>query len=80
MGSQWLGMGKDLLQVDIFRQTIEQCDKALAPMNVSLKSLYENPTEDVFKNPINVMTGVIGMQVGSGGDLEKLSVGGLRIL
>lgn len=63
MGSQWLGMGRDLLQVEIFRATIEQCDKVLAPMNVSLRTLFENPTEEMFRNPIHVMTGVIGMQV-----------------
>uniref|UniRef100_A0A8D8XXN1 Fatty acid synthase n=1 Tax=Cacopsylla melanoneura TaxID=428564 RepID=A0A8D8XXN1_9HEMI len=74
MGSQWLGMGRELLAVDIFRSTIDQCDKALAPMNVSLRSLYENPNEDVFKNPINVMTGVIGMQIGLINILKSLGV------
>lgn len=70
MGSQWLGMGRDLLQVDIFSDTIDLCDKVLAPMHVSLRRLYENPNEDVFKNPINVMTGVIGMQVNVNQRLE----------
>ncbi|KAI5709648.1 hypothetical protein M8J75_001994 [Diaphorina citri] len=74
MGSQWLGMGRDLLQVDIFRDTIDLCDKALAPMHVSLRRLYENPNEDVFKNPINVMTGVIGMQIGLVNVLKTLGV------
>ncbi|XP_026677524.1 fatty acid synthase-like [Diaphorina citri] len=43
-------------------------------MHVSLRSLYENPNEDVFKNPINVMTGVIGMQIGLVNVLKTLGV------
>ncbi|MBI4785615.1 MAG: aminotransferase class I/II-fold pyridoxal phosphate-dependent enzyme [Chloroflexi bacterium] len=32
IGSQWPGMGKELMQYPVFRQTLEQCDQAFRPL------------------------------------------------
>ncbi|RUS75295.1 hypothetical protein EGW08_016938, partial [Elysia chlorotica] len=49
MGSQWVGMGRSLMALDVFRQSIEETAAILSPFGVDLMSLLMDGTEDKLK-------------------------------
>ncbi|CAH0560904.1 unnamed protein product [Brassicogethes aeneus] len=64
MGSQWPGMAKDIIQIPIFRSTVEKCALALKPFNIDLVAIILNGTEETFNNCINCFVSVVAVSVG----------------
>lgn len=62
MGSQWPAMGKDMMEIEVFRKSIMEADEVLKPYGVHL---YENLISDgkQFDKVVNSTTGVISVQV-----------------
>ena len=49
MGSQWLGMGRSLMALDVFRESIEETAAILKPLGVDLMGYLTHGTEETLK-------------------------------
>lgn len=63
MGTQWQYMGRDLMILDCFRESIMQSDAALRPYGVQLYDLIIHPQDDTFANVVNSFVGIVAIQV-----------------
>lgn len=52
VGTQWLGMGCDLMEIPIFAEAIEQCHEILASKDVNLKKILMSTDEKMFDENI----------------------------
>ncbi|XP_072160628.1 fatty acid synthase [Bemisia tabaci] len=64
MGSQWAGMGSQLLHIPVFRAAIERCDQVLKPHGVDLLHIITTPDEAIFDNILNCFVGITAIQIG----------------
>lgn len=62
MGSQWTGMGTQLMQLPIFASSIQKCHKTLEPKGIDLIDIITNPNEK-FENILNSFVGIAAIQV-----------------
>ncbi len=67
MGTQWGGMGQELMRIQVFRNSVKQCSEALRPLGVDPYSLIMNGDDDVFKNTMHSMVCIAAIQVYCGG-------------
>lgn len=63
MGSQWAGMGRELLSIDTFQRSIRRCADALKPVGVDLLNLLLNGTAETFENVVNSFVSIAAIQV-----------------
>lgn len=63
MGSQWNGMGKGLLDIPIFANAIERCDKVLKPNGVDVYKILTSEDPALFDDIVNAFVGIIAVQV-----------------
>jgi fatty acid synthase len=64
MGSQWSGMGRDLLQLPTFAQTIDRCDAVLRPRGLDIRHIITDTDPKLFDNILNAFVGIAAIQVG----------------
>ncbi|KYQ49068.1 Fatty acid synthase [Trachymyrmex zeteki] len=64
LGSQWPGMGRNLLKFHVFVKTIKRCDNILKPYDISVKDILTNTDEKVCKSALNAFLGIIAIQIG----------------
>ena len=63
MGSQWSGMGRDLMSVDAFRQSIMQSHAVLSQFNISLYDMIMDCSEMTFRDILSSFVGIVAIQV-----------------
>ena len=66
MGTQWCGMGRDMLHIDVFRQSLERSDVVLKRHgggDVDLMRLIREGDEETFQNTLNSFVGIAAIQV-----------------
>ncbi|GFS17754.1 fatty acid synthase-like [Elysia marginata] len=63
MGSQWVGMGRSLMALDIFRDAIHECSDALKPFGIDLLNLIMNGTQDSLKTIIAPFICIVAVQL-----------------
>ena len=63
MGTQWPHMGRDLMTLDCFRESIMRSDAVLRPHGIQLYDLLMNPKDDTFSCIVNSIIGVTSIQV-----------------
>lgn len=63
MGSQWNGMGKRLMDLPLFRESIERSAKVLATKNVDLLHIVTTDDPSVFDNILHAFVGIAAIQV-----------------
>ncbi|RZC40550.1 fatty acid synthase-like [Asbolus verrucosus] len=63
MGSQWPGMAKDLMRIEVFRSTMRKCAIALKPYGIDLENVVVNGTEEIFRNVVNTFTAITAVSV-----------------
>lgn len=64
MGSQWIGMARDLMQIPIFASAIEKCAKVLEPKGIDLmKILIDTSDPTMFDNILHSFLGIAAVQV-----------------
>ena len=62
-GSQYSGMGRDLLAASpAFRASVQECADALKPYNIDLLAAYEE--DGAWDDPILAAVGLASLQVG----------------
>uniref|UniRef100_A0A2A4K5B4 Ketosynthase family 3 (KS3) domain-containing protein n=1 Tax=Heliothis virescens TaxID=7102 RepID=A0A2A4K5B4_HELVI len=64
MGSQWPGMGVQLMRIPIFAAAIERCDKVLKPKGVDIVNIITNTDKSVLDNILNCFVGIAAIQIG----------------
>lgn len=63
MGTQWAGMGKDLLSIDIFKQSLQRSAKILKNKEFDLMNLILNSTDEHFENILYSLPVIIAIQI-----------------
>ena len=63
MGTQWHGMGRNMMALDVFKESILRSDAVLKPY-LNLYELMMNGDENTFENTINTFTCIAAIQVG----------------
>ncbi|KAJ9575473.1 hypothetical protein L9F63_007678, partial [Diploptera punctata] len=63
MGTQWAGMGKDLMQLEVFEKGIQKCAAALEPEGINLYDIIMSPDDSTFDNVLNSFVSIAAVQV-----------------
>ena len=63
MGTQWHGMGRDLMQLDVFCQSIMRSDEVLRPHGIRLYDLLMTGEEEAFNDTLNSFICIAAIQV-----------------
>ncbi|GBP54608.1 Fatty acid synthase [Eumeta japonica] len=74
MGSQWAGMGAQLMRIPIFARAIEKCHKILEPKGVDLIKILVEPDKAIYDNILNSFVGIAAVQIGLTDVLRELNV------
>nr|XP_037872255.1 fatty acid synthase isoform X4 [Bombyx mori] len=64
MGSQWPGMGAELMNIPIFSAAIERCQKAVESKGIDLVKIITSTDPDIFNNILNAFLGIAAIQIG----------------
>ena len=59
MSTQWSGVGRDLMSLDVFKDSIMKSDALLQPYGVKLYELLMNSTAETFNNTINSFISIL---------------------
>jgi len=63
MGTQWSGMGRDLMELKLFRQSIEKSSTVLEKYNIDLHKLILSSTPSDLDKPINSFVSIAAIQI-----------------
>lgn len=63
MGSQWPGMGRELLKIKVFADSIAKCDKVLAPKGINIYNILTDDNPKIFDDILNCFVGIACIQV-----------------
>lgn len=63
MGSQWTGMGRDLLALPPFRESIEKSANTLKTLGLDLYAILNSNEKTVFDDVLNSFVGIAAIQV-----------------
>lgn len=63
MGSQWTGMGRDLLALAPFRESIEKTANTLKNLGLDIYAILNSNDKTVFDNVLNSFVGIAAIQV-----------------
>jgi len=58
-------MGRDLMTLDCFRESIMRSDELLRPHGIRLSDLLMDSKEDTFNDTVNSFVGIAAIQVSS---------------
>ncbi|XP_025423656.1 fatty acid synthase-like [Sipha flava] len=74
MGSQWLGMGTQLLKIPIFAKAIEKCDVVLKPLGIDIINIITSLDSTLFDNIVRSFVGITAIQIGLVDILRALDI------
>ncbi|CAH0696877.1 unnamed protein product [Spodoptera exigua] len=74
MGSQWTGMGTQLMRIPIFAAAIERCRKALEPKGIDIVDIITSTDEKTFDNILHSFVGIAAIQIGLTDILRELGL------
>lgn len=63
MGSQWNGMGRDLMQLPIFAESIHKSAAILKERGVDLMRILTDDDNTIFENILHSFVGIAAVQV-----------------
>ncbi len=63
MGTQWSGMGRDLMELKLFRQSIGKSSAVLEKYNIDLQKLILSSTPSDLDKPINSFVSIAAIQI-----------------
>ena len=58
-----LFLGKSLMRLPIFAESIKKCDRVLKPHGVDIYNILMNPDKTIFDNILNSFVGIAAVQV-----------------
>lgn len=65
MGTQWQGMGRDLMCIEAFHTSIMRSDKLLKAYSIDLYDLLMTGDENTFNDTLNSFISIAAIQVSS---------------
>lgn len=74
MGSQWTEMGASLMEIPMFRSSIEQCHKVLKPYGLDLISIITANDKTMFDNILHSFVGIAAIQIALCDILKALDI------
>lgn len=74
MGSQWPGMAKQLMQLDVFRNSIRKSAEVLKKHGINLEEVIINGDETAFENVLNSFISIAAVQIALTDVLKSLGV------
>jgi fatty acid synthase, animal type len=63
IGSQWAGMGADLMRIPTFANSIDACHKVLLSKGLNLRQIITDTDEKVFKNVLHSYVGIVAIEI-----------------
>lgn len=63
IGSQWAGMGAELINIPIFASSINKCHEILKPKGIDLKNVITSQDKSLFDNSLNSYVGIIAIEI-----------------
>jgi fatty acid synthase, animal type len=64
MGSQWAGMGAELMKIPVFENAIEKCHQVLYNKGLNLKEILCSKDSAMFDNILHSFVGIAAVQIG----------------
>lgn len=74
MGTQWFGMGQDLMKMGVFRQSIERSSTTLATVDMDLCKLILSPSLNDLNKLLNIFVMNAAIQIALIDCLQNLGV------
>lgn len=74
MGSQWTKMGSSLMEIPMFRASIEHCHKVLKPYGLDLISIITANDAAMFDNILHSFVGIAAIQIALCDILKALDI------
>ncbi|CAD0204513.1 unnamed protein product [Chrysodeixis includens] len=74
MGSQWAGMGTQLMRIPVFAAAIERCRKALEPKGIDIVHIITTTDKTIFDNILHSFVGIAAVQIGLTDVLRELGL------
>ncbi|XP_075984128.1 fatty acid synthase-like [Anticarsia gemmatalis] len=74
MGSQWAGMGAQLMRIPIFAAAIERCRKVLEPKGIDIVHIITSTDKTIFDNILHSFVGIAAVQIGLTDILTELGL------
>ncbi|XP_052123110.1 fatty acid synthase [Frankliniella occidentalis] len=74
MGSQWAGMGKGLLKVPVFAETIDRLQPILEPEGIDLRETLTTEDNELFENIVYSFISIAATQIGLTNVMRSLGV------
>ncbi|CAD0204515.1 unnamed protein product [Chrysodeixis includens] len=74
MGSQWAGMGAQLMRIPVFAAAIERCRKALEPKGIDIVHIITTTDKTIFDNILHSFVGIAAVQIGLTDVLRELGL------
>lgn len=74
MGSQWIEMGTSLMEMPMFKASIDNCHKVLKPYGLDLISIITSTDKTAFDNILHSFVGIAAIQIGLVDMLHALDV------
>ncbi|KAJ1528563.1 hypothetical protein ONE63_006967 [Megalurothrips usitatus] len=74
MGSQWAGMGKGLLQLPIFAETIQRLQPVLEPEGIDLTHTITTDDSELFEEIIYSFISIAAIQIGLTNVMKSLGI------
>lgn len=63
VGSTWNQMGKDLMAIPIFRESMEKCAEVTSTLGLNLLEIFTSEDPSVFEKVENQLVGITAMQI-----------------
>ncbi|XP_075976879.1 fatty acid synthase-like [Anticarsia gemmatalis] len=74
MGSQWAGMGADLMRIPTFAKAIHKCHKVLESKGIDLIRIVTEPDNSIFDNTLNAFVGIGAVQIGLTDVIKEMGI------
>uniref|UniRef100_T1H832 Ketosynthase family 3 (KS3) domain-containing protein n=1 Tax=Rhodnius prolixus TaxID=13249 RepID=T1H832_RHOPR len=74
MGSQWPGMGADLMRLPTFARTINLCHEILLPKGINLLKIINSKDSHIYDNVLHSFIGIAAIQMGLVDVLREIGI------
>nr|XP_023678449.1 fatty acid synthase isoform X2 [Paramormyrops kingsleyae] len=74
MGTQWAGMGRSLMQLAEFRESVLRSDEALRDTGLCVSRLLMEADESTFEDTVHAFVGLAAIQIGQIDLLQKMGL------
>ncbi|XP_045486955.1 fatty acid synthase [Pieris rapae] len=74
MGSQWTGMGTQLMRIPVFAAAIQKCHLVLKPKGIDIVDIITSTDKTTFDNILHSFVGIAAVQIGLTDVLSSIGI------